>query len=58
MKKEIQAIFDKWISENDFSGVFTVSDSEGIIFQKACGYRNRGKHFSIINGSVCQIWII
>ena len=45
MKKTIQDIFNNWISDKGegFSGVFSVSGPEGIIFQQACGYRNRAE---------------
>ena len=38
----MQGIFNDWIKDDgsDFSGVFSVSGADGIIFQTACGCRN------------------
>ena len=70
MKNKVKEIFEKWTKENDFSGVFSVSDKNGIIFQKACGYRNKAEElpntidtaFAIASGtklftalSVCKL---
>ena len=42
MKKILKDIFTNWIKDDgeDFSGVFSVSGADGVIFQQACGYRN------------------
>lgn len=40
MKKSIQNMFNDFCSEEDFSGVFSVSGSDRIIFERAYGYRN------------------
>lgn len=40
MEKAIQNIFNNWKEAGTFSGVFSVSGSDSIIFQKAFGYRN------------------
>lgn len=40
MEKIIQDIFNSWNETETFSGVFSVSNPDGIIFQKALGYRN------------------
>ena len=42
MKKEMQDIFNNWLQDDgeDFSGVFSVTGADGVIFQQACGYRN------------------
>jgi CubicO group peptidase (beta-lactamase class C family) len=70
MEKTIQNIFDTWNQSGEFSGVFSVSGTQGCIFQKACGYRNRADRlpneldtsFAIASGtklftalSVCQL---
>jgi CubicO group peptidase (beta-lactamase class C family) len=43
MEHEIKNMFDTWNKNTHFSGVFSVSDLSGIIFQKACGYRNKAE---------------
>jgi len=45
MEKTLQDIFANWLKDNDgdFSGVFSASDANGIIFQKASGYRNKAE---------------
>jgi CubicO group peptidase (beta-lactamase class C family) len=43
MEQSIQRLFDQWNRAGEFSGVVSVSGPQGIIFQKACGYRNRGE---------------
>jgi CubicO group peptidase (beta-lactamase class C family) len=45
MSKSIQDGFNSWLQEQDdeFSGVFSASCVEGIIFQKACGFRNKAE---------------
>ena len=41
MKTQIQDIFTNWLKEeDDFSGVFSVSDVSGVVYQHATGYRN------------------
>jgi len=42
MKERIKEIFDKWIADEGegFSGVFSVSDDNGVVFEAACGFRN------------------
>lgn len=40
MEKIIQNIFNDWNKSGAFSGVFSVSGSDSVIFQKAFGYRN------------------
>jgi len=42
-EKDIRNIFNNWNEAGDFSGVFSVSNSNGAIFQKACGYRNKAE---------------
>ncbi len=39
----IEYIWDNWDDSSDFSGVFSVSNEQQTIFQKCCGYRNRGE---------------
>jgi len=41
MRETIQSIFDAW--NEDFSGVYSVSGPDGVIFQQVCGYRNRAE---------------
>lgn len=45
MKKPMQDIFNNWLKTEGegFSGVFSVSMADGIIYQQACGYRNRAE---------------
>ena len=42
MQELVKRVFEEWLKENkgDFSGVFSASGTDGIIFQHACGYRN------------------
>lgn len=40
MKNTINDIFNRWNKDGNFSGVFSVSNTESVIFQEACGYRN------------------
>jgi len=41
---DIAGIWDIWNDSNKFSGVFTVSGEQGVIFEKCCGYRNRSEN--------------
>ena len=45
MKKDLQDIYASWIEKygENFSGVFSVSNVDGVIFQQACGYRNKAE---------------
>jgi CubicO group peptidase (beta-lactamase class C family) len=43
MKKIIQDIFNAWNKPENFSGVFSASVPDGVIFQQACGYRNKAE---------------
>jgi len=45
MEKLMQDIFDNWFQNGneDFSGVFSVSVDDSVIFQQAYGYRNRAE---------------
>ncbi|MCL2409134.1 MAG: beta-lactamase family protein [Oscillospiraceae bacterium] len=45
MKKVIQDIYNIWIKDEGegFSGVFSATGSDGVIYQQACGYRNRAE---------------
>ena len=43
MNLDIENIFNDWNKSGDFSGVFSASGSDGIIFQKACGHRNKAE---------------
>ncbi len=39
----INNIWDTWVDSSVFSGVFSVSNENGKLFEKCCGYRNRGE---------------
>lgn len=39
----IDRIWNEWPDSDKFSGVFSVSSQEGVIFEKCCGYRNRSE---------------
>ena len=43
MEKVIRDIFNKWNENGDFSGVFSASGADGVIFERACGYRNKAE---------------
>jgi len=45
MDYRVKEIFDKWLSEKsvDFSGVFSTSGPDGMLFQHAGGYRNKAE---------------
>ena len=45
MEKSIQDIFNDWYETEgqDFSGVFSATGPDGIIYQQACGYRNKAE---------------
>jgi CubicO group peptidase (beta-lactamase class C family) len=45
MKKSIQDIFEKWLNgqEVEFSGLFFVSNTDGVIYQHLDGYRNKAE---------------
>ena len=45
MKNVMQDIFNNWLQDDgeDFSGVFSVTGADGVIFQQACGYRNKAE---------------
>ena len=71
MKDKINAIFNEWLKENDdFSGVFSVSSCDEILYQQGFGFRNRAEklpntpetRFAIASGtklftglSVCKL---
>lgn len=39
----IEKIWDSWNNAGVFSGVFSVSDEQGVIFERCCGFRNRSE---------------
>ena len=45
MEKTIQDIFNTWLKDEgeDFSGVFSVSGPDGVIYEQAGGYRNKAE---------------
>ena len=43
MNKIIENIYNTWNAKGDFSGVFSVSDDDGVIFHQTGGYRNRAE---------------
>lgn len=38
---DLNEIWENWADAGNFSGVFSVSAEQGIIFEKCCGFRNR-----------------
>lgn len=55
----VEKIWDNWNDARVFSGVFSVSDEQGVLFEKCCGFRNqseglennRGTAFGIASGT-------
>ena len=43
MKNIIENIYNTWNKDGNFSGVFSVSGLDGVIFEKACGCRNKSE---------------
>ena len=43
MRDIIENIYSEWSADVDFSGVFSASDADGVIFQQASGYRNKAE---------------
>ena len=43
----INKIWNNWIDSGRFSGVFSLSGEQGIIFEKCCGYRNINEKLTI-----------
>jgi len=45
MEKNMQDFFNTWLEKEGqgFSGVYSVSGHDGVIFRQACGYRNRAE---------------
>ena len=39
-----ERIWNKWTDSQNFSGIFSVSDENGVIFEKCCGFRNKGEN--------------
>ena len=39
----IEKIWDSWNDAQRFSGVFSISGEQGVIFEKSCGFRNRSE---------------
>jgi len=44
---DFSKIWNSWSDAESFSGVFSVSSEQGIIYEKCCGYRNRSGDFGI-----------
>lgn len=42
----IENIWDNWAGSGEFSGVFSVSGENGIIFEKCCGFRNKSEQLA------------
>jgi CubicO group peptidase (beta-lactamase class C family) len=40
---KIEQIWDEWSDSAQFSGVFTVNNENGVVFEKCCGFRNRSE---------------
>lgn len=43
MKQQMITTFNQWNSDQQFSGVFSVSGRDGVIAQQACGHRNKAE---------------
>lgn len=43
MKQQIMEEFLEWNKNDEFSGVFSVSDKTGVIVNQLCGYRNKAE---------------
>ncbi|MCL2376560.1 MAG: beta-lactamase family protein [Defluviitaleaceae bacterium] len=43
MRNSIQNIYNAWCDDKEFSGVFSVTGPDGVIFQQAGGYRNKAE---------------
>ena len=43
MKTRIQKVISEWNKDGAFSGVISISASDGILYQEAFGYRNRAE---------------
>lgn len=43
MKTDIQTIYENWNAAGDFSGVFSVSGPNGLLYEQAAGKRNRAE---------------
>ena len=43
MKNTVREIFNRWNAAGEFSGVVSVSGPDGLLFEQACGYRNRAE---------------
>jgi len=43
MYMNFKKIWDEWYDSGKFSGVFSVSGTQGLIFEKCCGFRNRSE---------------
>jgi CubicO group peptidase (beta-lactamase class C family) len=39
----INETWDNWIDSDKFSGVFSVSNEQGVILEKCCGFRNKSE---------------
>lgn len=40
---DIEKLWNNWIDAEMFSGVFSVSGKQGVIFERCCGFRNRSE---------------
>lgn len=43
MRATMEGIWADWADAGAFSGVFSVSDESGVVFERACGQRNRSE---------------
>jgi len=57
MTESIKKIFDDWLKEenSEFSGVFSVSGVDGVIFEHTDGYRNKAEKLANISDTVFGI---
>ena len=46
---DFSKIWNSWSDAESFSGVFSVSSGQGVIYEKCCGYRNRSEN--LLNNS-------
>jgi len=42
----IEKVWNDWIDAEKFSGVFSVRDRQGVVFERCCGFRNWSEELS------------
>jgi len=40
---DFESVWNNWHDAGEYSGVFSIRDENGAVFEKCCGYRNRGE---------------